>query len=424
MTDLTESIGLEESFSKMPREIPRVALGVLGGLLAVGILAFLLGIYGEQPVRAWQIYLVNFLFWAGLAQAGVVFAAIYEVSSARWGDVIKRIAEGMGAFLPILFLLFFPLIFGRHWLFPWVHEPIPKKAAWLNAPFFFLRNGIGLLLMVALSLLFLYYSLRPQVGLALQRAIVKSTPLYRWLARGWRGFEAEEQRCRRALRVLSPAIIMAYAVIFSLMGFDLIMSLDPHWYSSLFGGYFFMSSFYLGLAGIAALTILLRRMLRLEAQITATHFHDLGKLLFGFDMLVIGLLWSQFIVIWYGNITEETQYVILRTQELPWALLTWVALIAAFLGPLIVFFNRRVKQDPFALLSMGLVIAGGLWVERYVLVVPSLWKGPAAPFGFLEILISVGFASAAILSYMAFLRFFPILPWPHGISDTTPFHHP
>jgi Ni/Fe-hydrogenase subunit HybB-like protein len=62
-------------------------------------------------------------------------------------------------------------------------------------------------------------------------------------------------------------------------------------------------------------------------------------------------------------------------------------------------------------------------VERYVLVVPSLWKGPAAPFGFLEILISVGFASAATLSYMAFLRFFPILPWPHGISDTTPSHH-
>jgi Ni/Fe-hydrogenase subunit HybB-like protein len=413
--------GLAECFDKIPRGTPRVALGVLGGLLAVGAFTFLLGIYGEQPVRAWQIYLVNFLFWAGLAQAGVVFAAIYELSSARWGDVIKRIAEGMGAFLPVALLLFFPLVAGRYWLFPWVREPLPEKAAWLNVPFFFLRNGIGFLLLVVLSLLFLYCTLRPQVGLAIERGIIRSTPLYGRLIRGWRGFEAEKRRCRRAIRALAPAIIVAYAVIFSLMGFDLIMSLDPHWYSTLFGAYFFMSSFYLGLAGIAALTVLLRRMLRLDARITPTHFHDLGKLLFGFDMLIIGLLWSQFIVIWYGNITEETQYVILRTQELPWALLSWLSLIAAFLGPLIVFFNRRVKQDPFALLPMGLVIAGGLWVERYVLVVPSLWRGPAAPLGLIEVLITAGFASAAILSYLAFIRCFPILPWRDSAS--TPVSH-
>ncbi len=414
---MAEMTGLEESFDRIPKAIPRGTLGTLGALVFIGAFTFLLGIYGEQPGRAWQIYLVNFLFWVGLAQAGVVFAAIYNISNAHWSDVIRRIAEGMGSFLPIAFLLFFPLIVGRHWLFPWVDEPIPEKAIWLNAPFFFLRNGLGLLLLVVLSLFFLYCSLRPQVGFALERAVVKSTPLYGWLARGWRGFDVEERRCRYYLLALSPAIVVAYAFVFSLMGFDLIMSLDPHWYSTLFGAYFFMSSFYLGLAGIAALTILLRRSLRLEAQISPAHFHDLGKLLFGFDMLIVGLLWTQFIVIWYGNITEETQYVILRTQTLPWALFTWVALIAAFLGPLVVFISRRMKQDPFALLPMGLVIAVGLWLERYSLVVPALWKGPAAPFGPVELLISAGFASAAALSYLAFVRVFPILPWPHGISE-------
>ncbi len=415
---MAEVTKLRETFDKIPRGVPRGVLVTLGILLAVGVLTFLLGIYGEEPIRAWQIYLVNFLFWVGLAQAGVVFAAIHDLSRARWGSVIRRIAEGMGSFLPIAFLLFFPLFFGRHWLFPWVREPIPEKAAWLNVPFFFLRNGLGLLLLIVLSLLFLYYNLRLQVGLGLERAVVNSTPFYGWLARGWRGFDDEERRCRYYLQALSPGIIVAYAFIFSLMGFDLIMSLDPHWYSTLFGAYFFMSSFYLGLAGIATLTILLQRSLRLEAQITPTHFHDLGKLLFGFDMLIVGFLWCQFVVIWYGNITEETQYVILRTETLPWALFSWISLIAAFMAPLVVFISRRMKQDPFALLPMGLVIAVGLWVERYTMVVPALWKHPAAPFGPLELLITLGFASAATLSYLAFIRVFPILPWPHhGISE-------
>jgi Ni/Fe-hydrogenase subunit HybB-like protein len=404
--------GLEEAFARIPRTLPRAAIGALAGVLALGIATFALGVMGEQPVRAWQIYLVNFLFWAGVAQGGVVFAAIYHLTGARWGDVIRRIAEGMGSFLPVILVLFLPLIAGRYWLLPWVQHPVPEKAAWLNVPFFFLRNGIGLLLLVVLSVLFLFYSLRAQVGAAVEQRLTPLTPLYAWLTRGWRGSAREGVRCRRALHVLSPSIIVAYAFIFSLMGFDLIMSLDPHWYSTLLGGYFFMSSLYLALAGIAALTILLRRMLRLEAHIATAHFHDLGKLLFGFDMLVIGLLWSQFIVIWYGNITEETQYVILRTQDLPWAIITWVALLAAFLGPLVVFFNRRVKQDPFALLPMGLVITGGLWLERYVLVVPSLWHGPAAPLGFPELFISAGFASLAAISYLAFIRCFPILPWP------------
>src|SRR5574337_1800883 len=102
---------------------------------------------------------------------------------------------------------------------------------------------------------------------------------------------------------------------------------------------------------------------------------------------------------------------------LPWALFFWVALMAGFVGPLIIFFSRRAKQDPFALLPMGLVITGGIWVERYVLVVPALWKGPAAPMDIPELLISAGFAGAAALSYLMFIRFFPILPWPDTTLD-------
>jgi len=422
MSVTTELADLEESIRRIPRRSPRAVGRVLAGLLAAGLFTFILGVFSEQPVRVWEIYLVNFLFWTGLAQAGVVFAAIYDLCNARWGPVVKRVAIGMGSFLPITLLLYVPLFFGRYWLYPWVRHPIPEKAAWLNVPLFFFRNGLGLTVMVTLSLLYLYHNLRPQIGCAMEHSLIRATPLYTWLTRGWRGFEAEGQRSRRALGILGPAILLAYAIVFSLLGFDLIMSLDPHWYSSLFGGYFFMSSLYLGLAGIVVITIVLRMTLGLERWITPLHFHDLGKLLFGFDMLVIGLVWAQYIVIWYGNITEETQYVILRTQVLPWALFSWVALTAGFVGPLIVFFSRRAKQDPFALLPMGLAIAGGIWVERYVLIVPALWKGPEAPMGIPELLISAGFASAAVLSYLAFIRFFPILPLPDPTFDPSSPH--
>lgn len=422
MAQPTELACLEDSIRKIPRRSPRTIAGILAGFLAVGALTFLLGVLAEQPVRVWEIYLVNFLFWTGLAQAGVVFAAIYDLCNARWGPVIKRVAIGMGSFLPVALLLYVPLFFGRYWLYPWVRYPIPEKAAWLNVPFFFLRNGLGLTMMVMLSFLYLYHNLRPQIGCAMERSLIRATPLYAWLTRGWRGMTAEHQRSRRSLGILGPTILVAYAVVFSLLGFDLIMSLDPHWYSSLFGGYFFMSSLYLGLAGIVVITIVLRMTLGLERWITPLHFHDLGKLLFGFDMLVIGLVWAQYIVIWYGNITEETQYVILRTQVLPWALFSWVALIAGFVAPLIVFFSRRAKQDPFAMLPMGLAIAGGIWMERYVLVVPALWTGPAAPMGLPELLISAGFAAAAVLSYLAFIRLFPILPLPDATFDPSSPH--
>jgi len=95
-----------------------------------------------------------------------------------------------------------------------------------------------------------------------------------------------------------------------------------------------------------------------------------------------------------------------------------VALVAGYLAPFIVFLNRRVKQDPFALLPMGLVIAGGIWMERYVMIVPSLWRGSAAPIGPFELMINGGFVAAAALSYLAFLRAFPILPWPQSLSGT------
>jgi hypothetical protein len=137
----------------------------------------------------------------------------------------------------------------------------------------------------------------------------------------------------------------------------------------------------------------------------------LGKLLLGFNLTYLSMVWGQYIVIWYGNLPEETHFIILRVWEKPWAVLSWSVLLLSVLIPFLVFLSRRAKQIPWVVLSIGILISTGLWIERYVLIVPSLWSGTHAPFGWIEVGITAGFLGAAGLSYLSFLQNFPVLPY-------------
>lgn len=377
------------------------------GLLAVGAVVLVTGLVADQG-RAWQIYLVNFLFWGPLAQGALVFAAIYHVVEARWGLSIRRLAEGMVVFLPVSFLLFLPLYAGLGLFFDRVQELNPQRGAWFDSRFIFVRGGLGLGAMTVVSLLFVYYSLRPEVGAALERGLRPRRWLYGVLAQGWQGERLEIQRSERGMDVLATGVLLAYPITYTFMAFDLIMALDPFWYSSLFGAYFFISTFYLGLAGVAVVVSLLARTGL--PGITTRQLGDLGKLLFGFTLMYAAMLWSQYIVIWYGNLPEETQFVVLRLWERPWAALSWSALVASIFLPFLIFLSRKAKENPLIMGTAATLIAAGLWLERYVLVVPSLWHGEMVPFGWLEIGVTAGFLGAAGWSYGFFLQHFPLLP--------------
>jgi len=324
----------------------------------------------------------------------------------------------------VSFVLFFLLLAGRQVLFPWVNQPIPEKQAWLNTSFLFARDGIGLSILYGLGLASLYYSVR----LDLERSVThRGGSMPRILAlfsRGRRGLE-EQRRSRRVLAILSPIFLFTYAIVFSLIGFDLVMALDPRWYSTLFGAYFFVSSFYIGLAAIAILAVLARRRLGLEEQIGKKQFRDLGIILFVFCMLTGYFFWSQFVVIWYGNLPEETGYLILRGYAMPWALLAWTVLLVSLIIPFLLLLSRRVKESPRTILPITLLILVGMWIERYILVVPSLWHQTGLPLGRIELLITGGFLAAVALSYSAFLSAFPVPPVsgashgsaPHGPSS-------
>ena len=377
-------------FSGSRRMIP--ALCVI--LMAAGGAAFLSGIAGPYPQAAWQAYMVNFLFWTGLAFGAILFVAIMNMTHARWSRPIKRLAEAPAAFLPVLFLLFVLMYGGRDALFPWLHEPAEGKTFWLNAGFLFVRNAVGLLLLMTVSLALLYQSVRGDSEAA--AGSHASAPVL-------------QKRWRRQI-ALSPALGILYAFVLSLLAFDFIMSLDPHWYSTLFGAYYFIGSFYTALAALAILTAAIRSTPGMEHYLSDRLLHDLGKLLFGFCCMTGYLFYVQFLVIWYGNLPEETRYIILRIRTSPWEPLAWAVLVLIFIIPFVTLLSRKIKSRPGIMALLGSLILIGMWLERYLLIAPSLMKGRISSPGMTEVLISAGFLGAMALTVIWFLRTFPLLP--------------
>ena len=379
-----------------PASVPGLFISLI--FFLAGTVVFWIGISGPRSERVWQVFLVNYLFWSGLAFGSVLFSAALVMTKARWGRPIKRLAEAPAAFLPFSFLLFWVLFFGREKIFPWIREPLPLKAAWLNINFLFVRDGLFLLLLTVVALALVYFSLRGEKNIRLQETGAMNSY----------GDQGEKNLQKQS--ILSPLLAILFALGFSLLGFDLVMSLSPHWYSTLFGMYFFTGAFYSSLAFVFLLTLLFLRPLDLGSFVGQRQFHDLGKLLLGFCLVTGDFFFSQFLVIWYGNLPEETRFVITRVNSAPWKHLAWVVLILGFAFPFIVLLSRKAKMNRGIMLVVSSIILIGMWLERFLLVAPSLWKGKDLPLGFSELLISLGFLGLMSLSLLWFFKRFPSLP--------------
>jgi hypothetical protein len=282
---------------------------------------------------------------------------------------------------------------------------------WLDAPFLLLRDGAALALLAALALAYVYFSLRPDLDEGQRKS---AGPLGAWLTRGWRGAEAEAARSRKVTATLAPVLVLAYALVFTLLGVDQVMALDPTWTSTLFGAYFFVVNLYLGWAGlaVAASLVRLRGFREVGPAVGDDVLHSLGKLLFAFCFLALDFFWSQFLVIWYGNLPEETPFVLRRIRELPWAHVAFLVLVFCFAVPFVALIFKGIKRDPRTLLAVGLLVAVMMWVERFLLVAPSVWRGGGLPLGPVELGITAGFCGLAGLSYLWVLRRVPLLPAP------------
>ena len=387
-----------------------------------GAAAFVAGLVIDGT-RAWNALLVNFLFWSGLGHAGVAFSAMFQATSARWARPLKRIAEGTIAFLPVSAVMLVVLLAGVSAWAPWMHEPNEARQAWLNGPSFVVRQSLGFLLLGAVSIAYVYTSIRPDIGQLRDSGRSVWPALTGRVSGNWRGLDVEQRMSQRRQDRLSPALLIIYCCVLSLQAFDFIMSLDPHWYSTLAGGYFFVGNLYIGVAFLAIAAVWIGLRPEMEGYVGRGQLYDVGRLLLGFCMLWAYLFWSQYLVIWYGDLPEETAFVAHRTVDAPWAPLAWVVLGTAFVIPFLMLLSRELKHHALGLSLVAVTALVGMWLERFILVGPSLWKGEYLPLGPIEILVTAGVAALFALCYTAFLQRVPMLPIADPLLGRTPVGH-
>jgi len=373
------------------RSAPVARFMLFGAIAAiVGGIVLVMGLISGHPARAWAAYHVNFMFWAGVSQALVVFAATQKLAKGHWSGVLIRFAEAGVAFTTLTVVLFIGEIVGRNYIFTWIHEPRPDLGWWLTTKWFFVRNGAILVVMSWLSWRFVRHDLAPDV-----RELTGDQPV---------------NRLEDAPRISRDAawVILAYAFGYSLIAFDLIMSLSPKWVSTLFGAFYFMGSFLGALMLLALLALGLRGAMGLEGIYTRRQQHDLGKLCFGFTVFWAYLMWSQFLVIWYGNLPEETYFIFYRLYG-AWRPIGTAVFLMVFIIPFIGLLGVKPKLLAPTMFGFALVSLLGLWLERYLEITPSINGGAGPVIGITEIGVTLLFAGLFILSWAFFAGRYPII---------------
>jgi len=372
-------------------------------LVAIGVAAFIFGLTSQHPERAWQAYLINFLLWSAIAQGAVLFSAVMHMTNARWTGPLSGLSESFAAFFPISYVLFLILFLGRAHIFPWLHEDLHGKEVWLNIPFLFTRDCIGLLILYVLGFGYLFNALQLKLDPHQPRSRLRQS-----IFEAWQRNHRKPEQIKRRMTIWGGFYILAFALVLSLIGFDLVMSMDPHWISTLFGAYHFVKAFFIGLGALIILAAVIRLKQGEASNIHATHFHDIGKLFFAFCLLWADFFYVQLMVIYYGNIPEETHYVLIRTMLAPWNKLAWTVFIICFIGPFFILLNKRIKTKPILMMIICSVVIIGIWLEHLLLLGPALsHEAQSIPLSVSDGLISLGFLGLMVIAVGYFLNVFP-----------------
>jgi len=417
------------NYAAVPRDLPGLWVVVCGVLIALGAVAFLAGL-ATDPETTWRAFHVNTLYYGMLSQAALCLGAALVIIGARWAGPIRHVAEGLAAWVPVSFVLF--LVgnwFGRDAIHSnWIHGAPPGKEAWLSFGRVFVTDASILLVGTILTLVYLRTSFRPALQGAAERAPRAQGLFARWTD-GWRGDSEEWEASQARLRVLAPIICLVYAFGYTFVAFDQVMSLQPTWFSNIFGWYFLWGGFLCGVAATTLVCVLLRATTPgWDLEITRPRMHDLGKMIFAFSIFWMYLFFGQYIVIWYGNLPEETQFFTARlgTQFLqdtwyfvgarihePYVKLSLVAWLGCWVLPFWVLLGQRPKKTPSILGGVALVVLLGFWLERNALVWPALVPDDgSAWFGLVQLGIAGGFLGGFVLVFLLFSRVFPTLPLP------------
>jgi len=369
--------------SPILRESPRQTLRAVAfiGIVVLGIGLVL------TPTRAWSAFLIAAFYYLSIALGCMILLALNYVSNAAWIVPIKRIPEAVGTYLPMGALTMVLILPGVHSLYHWSHHEavehdavLKAKSAYLNIPFFAARMVFVLLIWLAFA-----YALRTNSQKQDDRANVIHT--------------------KRNV-VMSALFLVIGAITFSIASFDWLMSLQPHWSSTIFAWYNIAGMLQAAVATTAVAVIFLRRRGYLPF-VTDSHLHDLGKLAFGFCTLWAYMWLSQYLLIWYANLPEETTYYLTRLEH-GWGFLFWANLVVGWALPFFLLLRRSSKRSETRLLAACVVLLIGRWLDIYLMVTPAnLENHPGV--GFVELGAYLGLGAVFVLVVERGLRRAPLL---------------
>ncbi len=410
------NIDIQETIDTPPMKVTSGIHTLCYLMIAFGVVVFAWSLFsGNTPGVVWGSYYTSFLFFMGISVGAVMTTPIVQIVRATWCVPIRRIAEAHIAFLPVAFFLFLGSYLGKDYLFPWATEPMPGREWWMQPNFVYLRFAVLFLLFFYFLYRFTRISLRSDIAMVREKATDKEMwkgGLYQKLSLGWGG-EKEILSSQWKMSVLAPVVVACYAIVWTLFATEMIVGMDKIWFSNMFGGFQFLGNIYMGWAALALFSFyyaskngtfakLLRRQVR----------WDLGMLCFGFCMLWGYTFFSQFLPQWYSNMPEETQWLFIRTREVPWKTFGYVAFCCAFVIPFITLLSEDVKKNPWTMSFVALIIFVGVWFEKYVIVMPQI-SPDAIPFGLVDIGIFVAMLGMYILSILWFMARFPMITVSH-----------
>jgi predicted MFS family arabinose efflux permease len=361
----------------------RQALFLMVGL---GVIGVVYGVYAED-LRLWPTILLNAFFFLTLTLGAAVFVAINRVANAGWYTALRRVPEAMMSYLPISAISMLALFFGVQTLFEWSHQtfeyngvPLTFKNNYLSVTFFFGRMAVFFAIWILLTRLIASESRKQDV-------------------------DSDVAHTRKA-KTYSAIFLVLFAFTFTFASFDWLMSLEPLFYSTIFAFYVISGLLLTGFAAITLFTILLQQR-GLLPQVNETHLHSLGKLVFGFSTFWAYIWLSQYLLIYYANLPEETIYYLRRMQSPGWKFLFFANIFLNWVIPFVLLLSRSAKRGQMILVTACVIVLAGHWVDLYVMIFPVFEHSPM--LGFVDVAVLIGFASLFLQTFIsAFKRAAPV----------------
>ncbi len=353
--------------------------------LAAGVICLAVCLVGAvfSPAQFFRSYLLGFLFWTGIALGCLAIVMLQHLTGGQWGMVIRRLLESGSRTLPLMAVLFVPLIFGLSKIYGWTrpHDLPRQQVIYLNVPFFLARTAIYFLAWVLLA----YF-------------------LNKWSRQ--QDTTGDRRFARRMQRLSGPGLVL-YTLTATFAAIDWIMSLEPRWYSSIFGVLIIGGQALSAMAFVIAAAVLLAQYEPLASVLQPRHVHDLGKLLLTFVMLWAYFAFSQLLIIWAGNLPEEIPWYLHRLQG-SWRWVGVLLILFHFALPFVLLLSRDLKRSARAMALLALAVIIMRLVDLFWLTAPEFW--PGFRIHWMDFLAPIGLGGIWLAFFLWQLQTRPLLP--------------